>query len=103
MPMSPAGMGEEIVSAITLRPTRTRVVERPAGILCRAMGRSRRKARAAALGCALVASLAFAQAAKNPYLGPAQRLYQSLEFSQALRTIEKGLQWPNNSPEEEVL
>lgn len=51
-----------------------------------------------------VSSPAFAQApAKaNPYLDPAARLYQNFEFQDALRTVERALAWPSNTPEEEV-
>ncbi len=45
---------------------------------------------------------AFAADSPNPYLEPAARLYRSLEFQAALRTIEKALAWPTNSQAEEV-
>jgi hypothetical protein len=44
---------------------------------------------------------ASAESKPNPYLKPAEQLYQHLEFKEALRTLEKGLSWPTNTPEEE--
>src|SRR5207244_13123073 len=56
---------------------------------------------ALALWWRLWPALALGQA-RNPYIEPASRLYQGLEFQEALRTIEKGLRWPSNTPEEEI-
>src|SRR5687768_10329200 len=55
--------------------------------------------RAAMWGTALI--VAVAAAAPNPYLEPTLKLYQSLEFEEALRTVDRALGW-QNTPEEEV-
>ena len=50
----------------------------------------------------LFPSLAAADGKPNPYIEPASRLYRTLEFQEALRTVEKAIAWPSNTPEEEV-
>jgi hypothetical protein len=49
-----------------------------------------------------LAFLTLRAAAANPYLAPAQRLYEGLEFQEALKMVEKAAAWPNNTPEEEA-
>jgi hypothetical protein len=49
-----------------------------------------------------IARVAFAAPTGNPYVAPALRLYQSLEFEEALRTIERAREWPSNTTEDVV-
>lgn len=55
-----------------------------------------------AFAVCVVSTSAVAAGGGNPYLEPASRLYQSLEFNEALRTLEKALKWPSNTPEEDI-
>lgn len=63
---------------------------------------SGKKLFAAVLLTALFAFSPRAHAQANPYIEPASKLYQSFEFQNALRSIDKALQWPTNTPQEEV-
>lgn len=38
----------------------------------------------------------------NPYVKSAVRLYQELEYDEALRVLEKAIKWPSNTPKDNV-
>ncbi len=53
-------------------------------------------------GTARAADKIKSKAKGNPYIPAALRLYEAIEYEDALQTLDKAAKWPSNTPEDEV-